>query len=218
VRPGEQSHAVVHCGVAVGAGVGAVLPPQASAKQASRAARDILSSIVDPRAAGDDYPLEMRWTLLCGLALLGACYGDPDRFNRKEATLLCDLQDKCDDFEFHLDEVPGQSCEDTREEQLASCTDVCEYDEDAAADCARALRKALRPGIGGPDCGLHDGALAICSLVYTECRPLPEEQLACEVPEPEFVGDCSVESDAPRSSALAWLGLVALLRYRRRRP
>jgi MYXO-CTERM domain-containing protein len=156
----------------------------------------------------------MRWTWLIGPALLGACYGDPDRFNEKQAELLCRLEDKCGG-DFGVDAEPGSTCEDTRIDELSMCTSACEYDEDAARSCIRGIKHALRGGVLGPNCEFEEGTIDDCARVYTDCEETLEDPLSCDVPEPDL--SCAIDPDARTPWALALLGLAAALRYRRRR-
>lgn len=155
----------------------------------------------------------MRCQLVGLLLTVGACYGDPDRFNAREAQQLCKLERDCSDWEFGLPEPEGVSCEEQRTNDLGRCNEVCEYDEDAARECIRGLRRANRPRVLGPDCGLDDDVVEACAAVYTQCEPDPGEELFCEVPDPS--SSCAVVPNAPAS--LAWLLLPWLGWWRRRR-
>ena len=145
----------------------------------------------------------MRWKWLIGAALLGACYGDPDRFNAKQAELLCTLEDKCGG-DFGVGSQPGVSCVDDRIDELASCADDCVYDVDAARSCIHGIKHALRGGLLGPNCEFADGTIEDCARVYTDCHPDLDEELSCEVPEPDL--GCSVGGDGG-----SWWALVMLV-------
>lgn len=205
-----QSHAVVHSGGAF-AGGGGLAPPHATSTNVSNAARDIFGEYRGSVGGARGLPSRMRWTWLIGPALLGACYGDPDRFNEKQAEVLCRIEDKCG-VDVGVGDTPGSSCVDGRVDELSTCASFCEYDEDAARSCIRGIKHALRGrGLLGPNCEYANGTLEDCARVYTSCEQPLEEDLHCEVSPPDVT--CSIGSDARFPWALALLCIAV----RRRR-
>ncbi len=151
---------------------------------------------------------------MLAVALLGACYGDADRFNERQAGLLCRLQEKCTDVDFGVGAANGQSCETNRVEELSQCTAACDYDPDAARRCIRGIKKALPPNFFGDGCDFEDATLDACAEVYTNCTPTfdDEPELSCDVPPPELLG-CAVAG----TTATPWPLVVIALGARRRR-
>lgn len=146
----------------------------------------------------------MRPTVLLALLVLpAACYEDPQRFNQRQAKLLCKLEGKCGDHVYVVGETEVALCGPTRGETLDRCAEVCEYDSEAAVLCARALRKALRPALFGPDCGLDDEGLDVCSDVYVNCEPDPGEEVECSLPDGQL--RCTLGGTSPPTITLLLL-------------
>lgn len=154
----------------------------------------------------------MRSAVLLALSLLGACIDDPQQFNERQAEQLCKLESKCGDWDYDSGEAQDGSCRDNRMETLDRCAEICDYDNDAAVLCVRALTRALRPALFGPDCALEDEDLAACDQVYVNCKPSPSEQVHCPLPYAE--SSCAVGGAAPPTLAL--LLLLPWLARRRR--
>jgi hypothetical protein len=153
------------------------------------------------------------------LLTIGGCYSDPDRFNTKQATVLCSLDQECaqDDGFWDYGLERGSECVGARERELERCNEHCDYDEEAARDCVKGLKQADRHD----ECGLDSVDLDRCAEVYTNCEPVAdgEEPLACAIQEPQHHSNdwdlnldfsCSAQPGAPLPATMIVLVGVAL--------
>jgi MYXO-CTERM domain-containing protein len=161
--------------------------------------------------------MRVRW--LCGAALLAsACFSDPEKFNDRQAVLLCTADRECTDWDYGIEGQLNEDCREARERELDRCNESCDYDEDAAQECIQELRKSIDSVFDSVECSLESADLSICAQVYTDCEIEDvDDPLRCDVQEPEFTDNaCSVSPAGGTPAALLGLVFAAALRRRRR--
>ena len=168
---------------------------------------------MDYRTDSHGIRVDMKYLRTLSILLplcLSACHQASDEFLQERAEQLCKANDCCADEELYYTDAryPDNQCVEHELDVLAECPDKCEYDEDAALKCIRAIRGIKL------ECDMSDDRFKDCKNVFT-CED-PGDQEACNAKpiEKDVTSSCSVTGDS--SPGLAW-AILLLFGIRRQR-